>query len=78
GPTTRTDVLTNGSEKASAFGAALRLNVDVTMTSRQRKLARAMTPGGPGRDVPDAKLLTGLHMEEQDVRLLTPSEFTVG
>nr|WP_239144432.1 hypothetical protein [Streptomyces sp. SID14515] len=78
GPTTRTDVLTNGSEKASAFGAALRLNVDVTMTSRQRKLARAMTPGGPGRDAPEAKLLSGLHMEEQDVRLLTPSEFTVG
>ncbi|CAD5960941.1 MULTISPECIES: hypothetical protein [unclassified Streptomyces] len=78
GPTTRTDVLTNGSEKASAFGAALRLNVDVTMTSRQRKLARAVAPGGPGRDVPEAKLLSGLHMEEQDVRLLTPSEFTVG
>lgn len=78
GPTTRTDVLTNGSEKASAFGAALRLNVDVTMTSRQRKLARAVTPGGPGRDAPEAKLLSGLHMEEQDVRLLTPSEFTVG
>lgn len=78
GPTTRTDVLTNGSEKASAFGAALRLNVDVTMTSRQRKLARALTPGGPGRDAPEAKLLSGLHLEEQDVRLLTPSEFTVG
>ncbi|MFF3992059.1 hypothetical protein ACFYX8_01945 [Streptomyces cyaneofuscatus] len=78
GPTTRTDVLINGSEKASAFGAALRLNVDVTMTSRQRKLARAVTPGGPGRDAPEAKLLSGLHMEEQDVRLLTPSEFTVG
>ncbi|MFI8353391.1 hypothetical protein [Streptomyces cyaneofuscatus] len=78
GPTTRTDVLTNGSDKASAFGAALRLNVDVTMTSRQRKLARAVTPGGPGRDAPEAKLLSGLHMEEQDVRLLTPSEFTVG
>ncbi|MFD3788590.1 hypothetical protein [Streptomyces cyaneofuscatus] len=78
GPTTRTDVLTNGSEKASAFGAALRLNVDVTMTSRQRKLARAVTPGGPGRDAPEAKLLSGLHLEEQDVRLLTPSEFTVG
>ncbi|MET7874640.1 hypothetical protein [Streptomyces cyaneofuscatus] len=78
GPTTRTDVLTNGSDKASAFGAALRLNVDVTMTSRQRKLARAVTPGGPGRDAPEAKLLSGLHLEEQDVRLLTPSEFTVG
>lgn len=78
GPTTRTDVLTNGSEKASAFGAALRLNVDVTMTSRQRKPARAVTPGAPGRDVPEAKLLSGLHLEEQDVRLLTPSEFTVG
>ncbi|MEU3003400.1 hypothetical protein [Streptomyces sp. NPDC007020] len=78
GPTTRTDVLTNGSEKASAFGAALRLNVDVTMTSRQRKLARAVTPGGPGRDAPEARLLSGLHLEEQDVRLLTPVEFTVG
>ncbi|MYV60634.1 hypothetical protein GTW37_15210, partial [Streptomyces sp. SID4931] len=64
GPTTRTDVLTNGSEKASAFGAALRLNVDVTMTSRQRKLARAVTPGGPGRDAPEARLLSGLHLEE--------------
>ncbi|WP_432006837.1 hypothetical protein [Streptomyces parvus] len=78
GPTTRTDVLTNGSEKASAFGAALRLNVDVTMTSRQRKLARAVTPGGPGRDAPEVRLLSGLHLEEQDVRLLTPAEFTVG
>ncbi|MFD0036261.1 hypothetical protein ACFVIZ_01265 [Streptomyces anulatus] len=78
GPTTRTDVLTNGSEKASAFGAALRLNVDVTMTSRQRKLARAVTPGAPGRDAPEARLLSGLHLEEQEIRLLTPSEFTVG
>ncbi|MDI7788360.1 MULTISPECIES: hypothetical protein [Streptomyces] len=78
GPTTRTDVLTNGSEKAAAFGAALRLNVDVTMTSRPRKMTRALTPGAPGRDVPEAKLLSGLHLEEQDVRLLTPTEFTVG
>ncbi|MFJ9569242.1 hypothetical protein [Streptomyces bacillaris] len=78
GPTTRTDVLTNGSEKAAAFGAALRLNVDVTMTSRPRKMTRALTPGAPGRDVPEAKLLSGLHLEEQDVRLLTPAEFTVG
>ncbi|WP_433401720.1 hypothetical protein [Streptomyces sp. CA-146814] len=78
GPTTRTDVLTNGSEQASAFGAALRLKVDVTMTSRQRKLTRALTPGAPGRDAPEARLLSGLHLEEQDVRLLTPAEFTVG
>lgn len=78
GPTTRTDVLTNGSEQASAFGAALRLNVDVTMASRQRKLTRALTPGAPGRDAPEARLLSGLHLEEQDVRLLTPAEFTVG
>ncbi|UUU32348.1 hypothetical protein JIX56_21945 [Streptomyces sp. CA-210063] len=77
GPTTRTDVLTNGSEKASAFGAALRLDVDVTMTSRQRKLARGLTPGSPGRDAPEAKLVGGLHMEEQDVRLVTPTEFTL-
>ncbi|MFF4489012.1 hypothetical protein ACFY0F_21370 [Streptomyces sp. NPDC001544] len=77
GPTTRTDVLTNGSEKASVFGAALRLDVDVTMTSRQRKLARSLTPGSPGQDAPEARLLAGLSTDEQDVRLLTPAEFTL-
>ncbi|WP_244163019.1 hypothetical protein [Streptomyces bungoensis] len=77
GPTTRTDVLTNGSEQASAFGAALRLDVDVTMTSRQRKLARALTPGSPGQDAPEPATLAGLHLDEQDVRLLTPAEFTL-
>ncbi|WP_107436221.1 hypothetical protein [Streptomyces hyaluromycini] len=77
GPTTRTDVLTNGSEKASTFGAALRLDVDVTMTSRQRKLGRALTPGSPGQDAPEARQLAGLHLDEQDVRLVTPTEFTL-
>ncbi|MFF4901081.1 hypothetical protein [Streptomyces sp. NPDC001068] len=77
GPTTRTDILTNGSEKASTFGAALRLDVDVTMTSRQRKLGRALTPGSPGRDAPEATPLAGLHLDEQDVRLVTPTEFTL-
>ncbi|MGA4999236.1 hypothetical protein ACPCB7_14580 [Streptomyces arboris] len=77
GPTTRTDVLTNGSEKASAFGAALNLNVDVTMTSRKRKMARAVTPGAPGRDAAEARALANLSIGAQDVRLLTPSEFTV-
>ncbi|MFF0161609.1 hypothetical protein ACFYRY_29310 [Streptomyces sp. NPDC005263] len=77
GPTTRTDVLTNGSEKAGVFGAALRLDVDVTMTSRQRKLTRGLTPGSPGRDAPEARLVGGLHLEEQDVRLVTPTEFTL-
>ncbi|MFD3971860.1 hypothetical protein [Streptomyces cyaneofuscatus] len=77
GPTTRTDVLTNGSEKASAFGAALNLNVDVTMTSRKRKMARAVTPGAPGRDAAEARALASLSIGAQDVRLLTPSEFTV-
>ncbi|MFD3586016.1 hypothetical protein [Streptomyces sp. NPDC058683] len=77
GPTTRTDVLTNGSEKASTFGAALRLDVDVTMTSRQRKLGRALTPGSPGQDAPEARPMAGLHLEEQDVRLVTPTEFTL-
>ncbi|MFE8972211.1 hypothetical protein ACFYM7_02040 [Streptomyces cyaneofuscatus] len=77
GPTTRTDVLTNGSEKASAFGAALNLNVDVTMTSRKRKMARAVTPGTPGRDAAEARSLADLSIGAQDVRLLTPSEFTV-
>ncbi|MFD4600244.1 hypothetical protein ACFWPQ_19720 [Streptomyces sp. NPDC058464] len=77
GPTTRTDVLTNGSEKASTFGAALRLDVDVTMTSRQRKLGRALTPGSPGQDAPEPRQLAGLHLDEQDVRLVTPTEFTL-
>ncbi|MGX1271285.1 hypothetical protein [Streptomyces phaeoluteigriseus] len=77
GPTVRTDVLTNGSEDASAFGGALGLSVDVTMTSRQRKAARALTPGAPGQDAPEAKLLGGLRMDEQDVRLLTPTAFTM-
>ncbi|MEV5492366.1 hypothetical protein AB0L47_31085 [Streptomyces bobili] len=77
GPTVRTDVLTNGSEDASAFGAALGLSVDVTMTSRQRKAARALTPGAPGQDAPEAKLLGGLRLDEQDVRLLTPTAFTM-
>ncbi|MGW7240731.1 hypothetical protein [Streptomyces sp. NPDC054804] len=77
GPTTRTDVLTNGSEKAGTFGAALRLDVDVTMTSRQRKLGRALTPGSPGQDAPEPKRLAGLRLDEQDVRLVTPTEFTL-
>ncbi|MFJ8489747.1 hypothetical protein ACIRBZ_15460 [Streptomyces sp. NPDC094038] len=77
GPTTRTDVLTNGSEKASTFGAALRFDVDVTMTSRQRKLGRALTPGAPGRQAPEARQLADLHLDEQDVRLVTPTEFTL-
>ncbi|MFJ3773878.1 hypothetical protein ACIPX0_19510 [Streptomyces sp. NPDC090075] len=77
GPTTRTDVLTNGSEQAAAFGAALRLDVDVTMTSRQRKLGRALTPGSPGQDAPETTPLAGLHLDEQDVRLVTPAEFTL-
>ncbi|MEU0118747.1 hypothetical protein ABZ137_34990 [Streptomyces bobili] len=77
GPTVRTDVLTNGSEDASAFGAALGLSVAVTMTSRQRKAARALTPGAPGQDASEAKLLGGLRLDEQDVRLLTPTAFTM-
>ncbi|MGY4977693.1 hypothetical protein ACWCYL_11085 [Streptomyces sp. 900105755] len=77
GPTTRTDVLTNGSDKAGTFGAALRLDVDVTMTSRQRKLGRALTPGSPGQHSPEARHLADLHLDEQDVRLVTPAEFTL-
>ncbi|WP_433890296.1 hypothetical protein [Streptomyces sp. CA-111067] len=77
GPTTRTDTLTNGSEDASAFGAALRLDVNVSMTSRPRKLARSLTPGAPGRSVPEARAVAEMQMDEQDVRLLTPTEFTL-
>ena len=77
GPTTRTDTLTNGSETASVFGAALRLDVNVTKTSRPRKLARSLTPGSPGRDVPEARMIRGPHLDEQNVRLSTPTEFTL-
>lgn len=77
GPTLRTDVLTNGSESASVFGGALSLSVGVTMTSRQRKTARALTPGAPGRDTPTAEHLETLPLDAQDVRLLTPTAFTL-
>ncbi|MFE3268430.1 hypothetical protein [Streptomyces sp. NPDC059215] len=83
GPATRTDVLTNGGESTSSFGGALRLDVDVTLTTRERTARRALTPGAPGRDVPEAELLASsadteaLASAEQDVRLLTPTAFTL-
>ncbi len=77
GTTGRTDVVANGSDTASAFRAALQLDVEATMTSRPRKLARGITPGKPGRDVPEAELVTYMNMGSQDVRLTTPTEFTV-
>lgn len=77
GTTGRTDVVANGSDTASAFRAALRLDVEATMTSRPRKLARALAPGAPGRDVPEPETLTYMNLGSQDVRLLTPTEFTL-
>ncbi|MGY6025110.1 hypothetical protein [Streptomyces spinosirectus] len=77
GPTGRSDIVANGSGSAAAFSAPLRLDVNLTMTSRQRKLARGLTLGSPGRDAPRSTLLGGLHLPEQDVRLLTPTEFTL-
>jgi hypothetical protein len=77
GPTGRSDIVANGSESAAAFSAPLRLDVDLTMTSRQRTLARGLTVGSPGQDAPQSTLLGGLHLPEQDVRLLTPTEFTL-
>ncbi|MEU1529223.1 hypothetical protein [Streptomyces fagopyri] len=83
GPTTRTDVLTNGGESTSSFGGALRLDVDVTMTTRERTARRVLTPGAPGRDAPEAELIASsadteaLAQAEQDVRLLTPAAFTL-
>lgn len=52
GPTTRSDVLTNGGENTSAFGGALRLDVDVTMTTRERTARRALTQACRGRTHP--------------------------
>ncbi|KOX15866.1 hypothetical protein ADL06_34225 [Streptomyces sp. NRRL F-6491] len=77
GTTGRTDVVANGSDTAAAFRAALHLDVEATMTSRPRKLARGLTVGGPGRDVPEAETLTYMNLGSQDVRLLTPAEFTL-
>ncbi|MEV6169315.1 hypothetical protein AB0L99_13930 [Streptomyces sp. NPDC051954] len=77
GTTGRTDVVANGSDTASAFRAALRLNVQATMTSRPRKLARGVTVGAPGRDVPEPERLASMDLASQDVRLLTPTEFTL-
>ncbi|MFJ4340917.1 hypothetical protein [Streptomyces sp. NPDC088915] len=77
GPTGRTDVVANGSDTAAAFRAALHLDVEATMTSRPRKLARGLTVGAPGRDVPEAETLTYMNLGSQDVRLLTPAEFTL-
>ncbi|AZQ38535.1 hypothetical protein EJ357_37995 [Streptomyces cyaneochromogenes] len=77
GPTSRTDIVSNGSDSASAFTAAMRLDVEVTMTSRPRKLLRGVTPGTPGRDVPEAETVAYLNLGPQDIRLLTPTEFTV-
>ncbi|MFF6872830.1 hypothetical protein [Streptomyces sp. NPDC012450] len=77
GTTGRTDVVANGSDTAAAFRAALHLDVEATMTSRPRKLARGLTIGAPGRDVPEAETLTYMNLGSQDVRLLTPAEFTL-
>ncbi|MFF3580834.1 hypothetical protein [Streptomyces mirabilis] len=83
GPATRSDVLTNGGENTSTFGGALRMDVDVTMTTRERTAKRALTPGMPGRDAPDAVHIAStadteaLDLAEQDVRLLTPTAFTL-
>ncbi|WP_328495467.1 hypothetical protein OHS59_24030 [Streptomyces sp. NBC_00414] len=77
GPTTRSDILTNGSEDAAAFSGSLHLDVDVTMTSRERKAKRTLTPGLPGRGVPEARHIGTVDVEDQDVRLLTPAGFTM-
>ncbi|GAA0299519.1 hypothetical protein GCM10010302_42610 [Streptomyces polychromogenes] len=77
GPTGRSDIVANGSDTASAFTAALKLDVEVTMTSRPRKLARSLTVGAPGRTAPESETLAYMNLGHQDVRLLTPSAFTV-
>ncbi|MER5928993.1 hypothetical protein [Streptomyces sp. NPDC002054] len=77
GPTGRTDIVANGSDTASAFDAALKLDVEVTMTSRPRKMTRTVIAGSPGRSVPEAETLAYMNLGPQDVRLLTPAEFTL-
>ncbi|MER7189114.1 hypothetical protein [Streptomyces flaveolus] len=89
GPVTRTDSLNSGDVSTSTFGTKLWLGVDVTMTSRERTAKRAVTPGRPGRHRPEAERIAssddrGLRdnplrfdKEGQDVRLSTPTAFTV-
>ncbi|MEU5700357.1 hypothetical protein [Streptomyces aurantiacus] len=77
GPTTRSDILTNGSANAAAFDGSMHLDVDVTMTTRERKAKRTLTPGAPGRAVPEARHIGSVDVEDQDVRLLTPTALTM-
>ncbi|MEY9844555.1 hypothetical protein ABH940_001624 [Streptacidiphilus sp. BW17] len=87
GPTTRTDSLNNGDKKTSAFAARLTFGLDVTMTNRQRTAGRAVTPGSPGRDEPEVEQIASsvgglsdheaLRLTDQDVRLTTPTGFTL-
>ncbi|PGH50555.1 hypothetical protein, partial [Streptomyces sp. Ru87] len=86
GPTTRTDSLSNGDTRSSAFGGPLRLSVQVTLVERERTAKRALTPGAPGRDTPEVERIASsaddaadnpLRLGTQDVRLTTPSAFTL-
>lgn len=87
GPAVRGDSLNSGSPDRSSFGATLGLGVRVTMVTRERKAMRSLTPGRPGRHDPAVEEIASsegaaagdpLHLADQDVRLTTPTGFTVG
>ncbi|MFJ4623953.1 hypothetical protein [Streptomyces sp. NPDC088812] len=87
GPAVRGDSLNSGSPDRSSFGSTLDLGVRVTKVTRERKAMRTLTPGRPGRHEPEVEEIassTGaaagdpLHLAGQDVRLTTPTGFTVG
>ncbi|MFJ1968058.1 hypothetical protein ACIO93_05255 [Streptomyces sp. NPDC087903] len=87
GPAVRGDSLNSGQPERSSFGAELSLGVAVTMVTRERKAMRSLTPGRPGRHEPEVEEIASsagaaegdpLHLAAQDVRLTTPTGFTVG
>ncbi|MGW1617911.1 hypothetical protein [Streptomyces sp. NPDC002172] len=91
GPAVRGDSLNSGDVRTSTFGTRLLLDAKVTMTTRERTLKRSLTPGGPGRERPEARTVASLgdldaavpqhfdgSAEGQDVELSTPAALTVG
>ncbi|WP_206281554.1 hypothetical protein, partial [Streptomyces prasinopilosus] len=86
GPSVRGDSLNSGQPERSSFGATLDLAVRVTKVTRERKALRTISPGMPGRHEPEAETIASssgaadgdpLRLETQDVRLTTPTGFTV-
>ncbi|PJE96269.1 hypothetical protein CUT44_18870, partial [Streptomyces carminius] len=71
---TATGSLSEGQDLVSAFGTALPVEVDVTLVSRPRGLRRVATPGSPGRQTPQTRLIatTGARSDRSTAALSVP------